>query len=164
MRSLTSDLVGVSVSNDLITKTGTNGWGNGGLATKGSFSGDGYVEYEITSSNSRIMVGLSNINSNAHYNSIKYAIYNGVSGSKLIVYENGTLHYEGGFTDGKFHGKGEIYYPNGNLKYIGNLKNGKNDGFGIEFFENGTKKFEGEWKEGQYHGNGQYYHSSGKAS
>ncbi len=83
------DLVGVSVSNNVITKTAGESWFNGGLATKGSFSSNGYVEYEAPIINKFYMVGLSSSNTNVVYTSINYALYN--NGSGIQVYENGAF-------------------------------------------------------------------------
>ncbi len=83
------DLVGMSFTNDDITKTASNGWSNGGLATYGSFSGDGYLEYSIPQANKAMMIGLSTDNTNAHYNTIDFAIYN-TSGGSVYVYESGS--------------------------------------------------------------------------
>ncbi len=82
------DLVGgISIINDEITKTSGAAWQTG-LATKGSFSGDGYIEYQIPLL-SRIMVGLSTDNTNANYATIDYAIYTHHSGD-LRIYESGS--------------------------------------------------------------------------
>ena len=115
---------GITLSNDLITKTSTNGW-NEGLATKGVFQVDGYVEYEISQANKAIMVGLSdsNSNTNAHYNTIDFAIYT-TSGSRLYVYESGSN--KGNITDYQIGDKlkierigNKVYYKkNGTVFYI----------------------------------------------
>ncbi len=80
------DVIGLEVEGQIITKTAGNGYGNAGLATTGEISNDGYIEYEVTASNSRYLIGLSNSNANAHYNTIKYSIYNNPSG-RVYVYE-----------------------------------------------------------------------------
>ncbi len=84
-----TDLVRITLTNDEIKRTAGSGWGGSGLATNESFSGNGYVEYETMASNNRLMVGLSNSNSNAHYNTIDYAIYQTTTGN-LYVYESGS--------------------------------------------------------------------------
>ncbi len=89
------DLVGVSVVNDLITNVSGSSWGSAGLATKGSFSGDGYVEFEAPQTNKAVMVGLSPQNLSAHYNTIKYAIY--------LVGNGNIKAYESGVNKGAFH-------------------------------------------------------------
>ena len=66
---------GLSIVDDVITKTGSDGW-NEGLATLGSFEKDGYIEYTITEDTKRFMVGLSSVNYDSSYCSIEYAIFN----------------------------------------------------------------------------------------
>lgn len=79
---------GLTVNDDLITKTTSDGWDDG-LATSGSFQDDGYLEYIANQATYHMMIGLSNSNDNAHFNTIDYAIYN--AGSGIKVYENGIL-------------------------------------------------------------------------
>jgi len=52
--------------------------------------------------------------------------------------------YEGGFKEGKFHGKGILTWPNGKYQYIGNFVNGDRSGYGTFTFGNGTR-YEGNW-------------------
>ncbi|WP_344787352.1 RHS repeat-associated core domain-containing protein, partial [Postechiella marina] len=87
------DLVRVTLSNNELIKTTSTGW-NGGLATKGSFSNNGYIEYEAPQNNKTFMVGLSSDNSSASYNSIDYALYTH-SNNNVYVYESGS--YKGYF-------------------------------------------------------------------
>ena len=49
---------GISIANDIITKTGANGW-DAGLATLGSFTGDGYIEFRTPINYHYYMTGLS---------------------------------------------------------------------------------------------------------
>uniref|UniRef100_UPI00232DF7F2 RHS repeat domain-containing protein n=1 Tax=Tenacibaculum aiptasiae TaxID=426481 RepID=UPI00232DF7F2 len=77
---------GISISGDVITKTGSIGW-NTGLATQGSFTGDGYVEFIAKEGNYATMVGLSNSNANADFTSIKYAIHPWAN--NIRIYEQG---------------------------------------------------------------------------
>ncbi|SED96141.1 hypothetical protein SAMN04487765_0932 [Tenacibaculum sp. MAR_2010_89] len=78
---------GISISNDVITKTGSNGW-NHGLATQGNFTGDGYVEFFPVNIHKYYMIGVSQTNTNASYSSIEYAIY--IWGDKNVrIYESG---------------------------------------------------------------------------
>ncbi len=79
---------GLTVSNNEITKVGGGGWAVG-LATQGSFSGNGYVEFIAGSDNTPMMIGLSNSNNNAHYNTINHAIYLYWT-KRLLIYENGS--------------------------------------------------------------------------
>ncbi|WP_408048581.1 DUF6443 domain-containing protein, partial [Tenacibaculum halocynthiae] len=80
---------GVSITNDVITKTAGAGSGwNVGLATLGSFTADGYTEFIAESEHNPTMVGLSKTNTNTHYNTIDYAVYLYWS-KRLLVYEKG---------------------------------------------------------------------------
>ncbi|WP_431167751.1 DUF6443 domain-containing protein, partial [Tenacibaculum halocynthiae] len=76
---------GISISNDVITKTGGSGW-TVGLATQGSFAGDGYVEFTAETKGLYYMAGLSSSNVNAHYGTIGYAIY--IHATGVHVYES----------------------------------------------------------------------------
>ncbi|PQV44583.1 RHS repeat-associated protein [Jejuia pallidilutea] len=88
------DLVYVSVNGNEITKTtNSNAW-NGGIATNGSFSGDGYIEFTVEKNYQRLMLGLSSDNSSASYNTIDFAIYNNSNGY-YYIYESGS--YKGIF-------------------------------------------------------------------
>ncbi|MCF2876119.1 MULTISPECIES: RHS repeat domain-containing protein, partial [unclassified Tenacibaculum] len=79
---------GITINDDLITETGGASWTNWteGLATQGSFIGNGYVEFETVDDNKNYMVGLSDNNTNSHYGTIDYAIY--IRGSYVDVYES----------------------------------------------------------------------------
>ena len=80
---------GLSVVGNEMTKTGSTGW-NTGLATQGTINGDGYVEFSPTHLYSKYyMVGLSSDNTNAHFNTIDYAIYI-VHTSNVAIYEFGS--------------------------------------------------------------------------
>ena len=79
---------GVSISGNEIRKTGSNGWAHG-LATQGTITGDGYVEFIAPQRNKNFMVGLSSENSGASYTTIKYAMYCKSNGT-LGVYESGS--------------------------------------------------------------------------
>ncbi|MDJ0644591.1 MAG: DUF6443 domain-containing protein [Flavobacteriaceae bacterium] len=83
------DYVGVSQSAGIITSTAGSGWNNSGFATSTSFAKNGYVEYQLAKTGKYFMAGLSNSNTNAHYNTIKYAIYHR-DGNKVYVYESGS--------------------------------------------------------------------------
>ncbi|MBK7652471.1 MAG: hypothetical protein IPJ20_19505 [Flammeovirgaceae bacterium] len=83
------DLVGVIVSGDQLVKTAPSGWGNAGAATQNllAASTDGYVEFPAYLSN-QFMVGLSDVNVDANYTTIDYAIYS--NGLSYAVYSNGS--------------------------------------------------------------------------
>lgn len=84
-----TDLVGVSVSGNTVTMTATSGWGNGGAASENILAGstDGWVEINLAYINSATMIGLSNSNIDAHYNTIDYAFF--ITNGNLYIYENG---------------------------------------------------------------------------
>ena len=92
--------------------------------------------------------------------------------------------YEGGWKDGKMHGKGTLsisrifrrYMSLGLVafgwrlidqgKYVGEWKNGKEHGKGIRFYRaglmnNDNGRYEGEWKDGKYHGKGTFTYRNG---
>ena len=79
---------GISITDNVITKNGGSGssWNNG-LATLGNFSRDGYLEYEVITTNNYYMVGLSSSNIDAHYSTLDFAIY--ARAGDLKVYESG---------------------------------------------------------------------------
>ncbi len=79
----------INIANDMSSKTGSSYSWDAGLTTLGSFSGDGYVEFEVPQTNKNIMVGLAAENTDPSYTSIDYAIYMTASGG-LIIYESGT--------------------------------------------------------------------------
>lgn len=81
------DTSGITISNDVISKTSGTGWYEG-LATKGTFLADGYVEFKTLTNDKYYMVGLSGTNTNAHYGSLGFAIY--IKGSNVEIYESYT--------------------------------------------------------------------------
>ncbi|MDR4498946.1 MAG: matrixin family metalloprotease [Candidatus Scalindua sp.] len=90
-----TDLVGVTVDGNTITKNTSPGWGNSGAGSLESFTGNGNVQFTASaadaSANGRPMCGLSSTNRNADYNTIEYAIFLRDTGSviQFKVYENG---------------------------------------------------------------------------
>ncbi len=84
-----ADAVGVSVNGNTITKTASSGWGNGGAASVNQLPAniDGWVEYRLDQQNGRRLMGLSDVNTDAGYNTIDYAWY--TSANEIYVYVNG---------------------------------------------------------------------------
>ena len=82
------DQVGVSVEGDALIKTTATGWGNSGAASEQAFPGDGAVEFTAVGTDTYRMLGLSNSNASASYDSIGYAILTHIDGT-LSVFENG---------------------------------------------------------------------------
>ncbi len=116
---------GLTISNNVITKTGATGWSHG-LATKQDFLQDGYVEFIAKTNNKNHMVGLSVTNPNASYTTINYAIYCRSNG-KVSVYES-RVHkgYFGNYTIGDLFkieriGNKIHYKKNGNTFYISKI-------------------------------------------
>ena len=76
--------------------------------------------------------------------------------------ERKVLKYEGGYINGKRHGKGKEFNTKEKLIYEGNYSNGYWDGEGKEYvmdiFGNLSElKYEGEFKNGKYNGKGKLY-------
>ncbi|WP_156169134.1 DUF6443 domain-containing protein [Kordia jejudonensis] len=71
---------GLEITGNSISKpaTGTTAW-DAGLTTRRRIYNDGYVQYTVTATDKKLMVGLSAINSaeNHHFDTIDYAIYTG---------------------------------------------------------------------------------------
>ncbi len=113
---------GLTVSNNEISKVSGGGWAVG-LATQGNITGDGYVEFIAGSDNTPMMIGLSNSNTNAHYNTINHAIYLYWT-KRLIIYENGSHKGEyGKFAIGDVFrveriGNTILYKKNGETFYV----------------------------------------------
>jgi hypothetical protein len=81
---------GVTVDGPTLTKTASAVWGNAGaISTRGLRSGMGYVEFTAPDISCYQMVGLSNGNTNLHYNDIDFAAYIWSSGPNLLAYESG---------------------------------------------------------------------------
>ncbi|MBT7590050.1 MAG: PQQ-binding-like beta-propeller repeat protein, partial [Candidatus Scalindua sp.] len=86
--------VGLTVDGNSITKNTATGWGNSGVASQESFTGDGGVGFEAAQVNKYLVGGLSSSNTDTGYKSIEYAI---------LPYNNGSLHvYEKGVDKGSF--------------------------------------------------------------
>ncbi|MBX2916280.1 MAG: hypothetical protein KF856_13500 [Cyclobacteriaceae bacterium] len=89
-----TDLVGVSVNGNTITKNASNGWGNGGAASVNQLMAgvDGWAEMTVPVSQTTgsIIFGLSDTNPNADYASIDYGIYPSLVSQGVYVIENGT--------------------------------------------------------------------------
>lgn len=87
---LWQDVVGATVSENVITKTEASGWGNSGAFSQNNIGAneDGWVEFKIPFKGGLYtMVGLAEPNVDVHYASIDYAFY--INGSSLQVYESG---------------------------------------------------------------------------
>ena len=93
-----TNVVGVSVSGNSLTKTAATAWGNAGAASTQSIaSGDGYVEFTASTTSTYRMCGLSHGDSDQNYTDIDFAMFptDGASDSHLHIYESGI--YRGDF-------------------------------------------------------------------
>ena len=84
-------LSGLSQTGNQIEKTSAAGW-NAGFKSQATITGDGYVQWAITQTDRRAMVGLSRTDSSPDdgYNTIDHAIYTGTgTESRVFVYEEG---------------------------------------------------------------------------
>jgi Leucine-rich repeat (LRR) protein len=72
-----TDLVGMTVSGNTLTKTGAVAWGNGGAASVNRLpiSTDGWLEFRAIGNTNSQLVGFSSNNPDAHYNTIEYAVH-----------------------------------------------------------------------------------------
>ncbi|MEO1053358.1 MAG: DUF6443 domain-containing protein, partial [Bacteroidota bacterium] len=88
-----TDLVGVQVEGDKMTKVTGSAWTAGGASINTLPAGeDGWIEASAIELNRGRMIGLSANNPNAHFNTIDYALFFSAAAG-VGVYENGT--YEG---------------------------------------------------------------------
>ena len=80
--------MGISITEDTITKTTNDGSWNEGLATIDSIEDDGYIEFKIEETATKAVIGLSNLNLNASDTSIQFGIY--LNAGSLEVLESGS--------------------------------------------------------------------------
>jgi YD repeat-containing protein len=83
-----TNVVGATASGNSLTKTASTAWGNAGASsTKSIVSGDGYVEFTVTSLLTG-MVALSHTDANQDYTSMEFALLPNSDGN-LNVFESG---------------------------------------------------------------------------
>ncbi|MBC8028532.1 MAG: RHS repeat-associated core domain-containing protein [Pyrinomonadaceae bacterium] len=83
-----TNVVGATVSGNSLTKTAATAWGNAGAAsTRSIVSGDGYVEFSVTSLYTG-MVALSQTDANQDYTTMEFALLPNSDGN-LYVFESG---------------------------------------------------------------------------
>ncbi|MGE0266939.1 MAG: fibronectin type III domain-containing protein [Candidatus Omnitrophota bacterium] len=117
-----TDLVGTSALGNDLTKTAASGWGNAGAASTLTQSGSFAMEFTADSGNRNKLIGLSSSNTDAHWNTINFAIYL-TNSSTAEVYENGVSKGSyGSFSNGdKFKiersGTTILYKKNGTTFY-----------------------------------------------
>jgi hypothetical protein len=91
-----TQIVGCTATGNDLTKTAATGWLNAGaVSTKSIQSGDGYVEFVASETNTGRMLGLSKGSADASYAEIDFAVYLKDNGD-LQVYENASRHWSGG--------------------------------------------------------------------
>ena len=114
--------LGVSIINNIITKTASGSWGTAGVSTQNGILEDGYVSFTTVDINKAFMAGLSYTDPNVGYPSIKYAI-NITSGGNVGIYESGsnkgfkTTHVPGDVFTVERRGTTVYYYKNGEHFY-----------------------------------------------
>ena len=88
--NITND-IGITQINTTITKYSENSnWGAGGGSASIRVNTGDYITYAVNN-NKSVMVGLSTINENAHFNTIENAFYSRFNDS-LYIYKNGALY------------------------------------------------------------------------
>ncbi len=86
-----TNATGVTIKGNSITKTiGSNNWGDGGAFSSNGLaaSQDGWIEFKTAEATTHKMLGLSDQDMNANYQSIDYALYLSAD-AKIHIYENG---------------------------------------------------------------------------
>jgi alpha-tubulin suppressor-like RCC1 family protein len=90
-----TNLVGTSASGNTLTKTGgAVAWDSGAASANVIRDGYGYFEFTKADTTTRVLVGLSNGDSNASWEEVDFAIHPSSDGN-VYVYESGVFH--GGF-------------------------------------------------------------------
>jgi len=112
-----TNVVGVSVSGNNLTKTASDDWYNArASSTQAINSGDGYVEFTASETTTNRMLGLGEFgNGYFTYSNIRYAIY--LAGSVLYTSEYGSLTNVGSYTSGD---KLRVAIESGAVKYYKN--------------------------------------------
>ncbi|SNR16241.1 DUF6443 domain-containing protein [Tenacibaculum jejuense] len=134
---------GLSISNNIITKTGAIGWSHA-LATQGSINGDGYVEFISEANGKYYMAGLSSDNTNSHFSTIDFAIYV-LNNSRIFIYESGsnkgqkTTHKKGDILRVERIGDQVHYKKNGETFYISEKRSSGSLLGDISMYHNGAK-------------------------
>lgn len=84
-----NDITGTTQTGNSLTKTAPTGWGNAGAASCDKLNSmeNGWISYRVISLSNKIAFGFSNINTNANFESIKYAVM--LDNGQLAVYNNG---------------------------------------------------------------------------
>jgi hypothetical protein len=86
---LWTDLVNVTVSGSDISRPSGNNWGGSGAASINQLVDDMYVYTVVGETNKNRMIGMSSTNTNAHFNTIDFAIYL-MNNATIQIRESGT--------------------------------------------------------------------------
>jgi len=90
-----TNLVGVSDSGGTLQRPTGSGWNAGAVSTQ-TLTGDGYVEYQVSSLSDYVMFGLGTGDTDQGYGDIDYAIYTYPGTGYLYIYEGGVYRTGGG--------------------------------------------------------------------
>ena len=114
--------IGVSISGNSLTKTGSIGWNDAGANTVSSLSGNGSVSFSTSETTAYQMFGLSTSSNNGgDYSTINFAVY--MSAGTLTIYESGvSITNIGSYSANdtfaiNVSGTTVTYYHNGSLVY-----------------------------------------------
>ncbi|MFY9307994.1 MAG: hypothetical protein WAQ28_02985 [Bacteroidia bacterium] len=85
------DITGVIQTGSSLTKNSSDGWGNAGAASNSSLDilENGWLQYKVSSLSNTLAFGFSTSNTDAHYNTINYAVM--IDAGQLYVYNQGQL-------------------------------------------------------------------------
>ncbi|MEM6696805.1 MAG: RHS repeat-associated core domain-containing protein, partial [Bacteroidota bacterium] len=118
-----TNLVNISQSGTIITKSGSNSAWDGALTTTSTISGDGYLSYQMPQANKAVVVGLSETVGNESFLSIDYAIYT-TSWGVVRIYEGGvnlgdkTTYFSGDILKIERRGTKIYYLKNNEIFHI----------------------------------------------
>ena len=112
-----TNVVGVTPSGNGLSKPGADGWDTGAVSIQSLNSGDGYVEFTASETNTYRMCGLSNGDSNQSYTDIDFALYLAANGY-VQVYEGGV--YRGQFNPYSIGDHLRVAVEGGVIKYLQN--------------------------------------------
>lgn len=95
---------------------------------------------------------------NSEAGTYTFTLKNGQAVAVELSLQSG-LNYKGGFSDGAFHGQGELTYVTGE-SYEGDFVGGLRSGKGTYRWTDGAY-YDGQWSEDQMNGEGTYYYPNG---
>ena len=84
------------------------------------------------------------------------------TGKNVCKYENGQIHSQGMFKEGKQDGKWTSWHENGQIWSEDNWKDDKYDGKMTYWYEDGQIHFEKNYKDGKLDGKYSYWHENGQ--